>query len=516
MKKTNALIIILTVIVVLLVANFIVSRHPLRLDLTKNSIYTLSSSTRDILKNLDDVVTIRAYFTENLPPALAPLRRDVDDILSEFKGAAGTRIQVEFIDPSTSAGEEQKLAMMGIPPVQLNVVEKDKQEVAKVYLGMVVLFGGKQEVIPVIGRVDNLEYDLVQAILKVSTKEVPKVAWWEPESIPEGDGFAGIKKSIGRRYDVVSITPKNYNDIVEKKFAALVLATPRTLSPDEIFAIDQYIMNGGHVIALIDRFAIAGNLTTSPIESEVFNMIVGYGVTVEDKIVMDRSNAMAAFSGGVVTYHMPYPFWPDVRRGQYDKEDPIVAELESTVLPWTSPLVMGSKEGVQIEEVAKTTQYAVATGLKDVRLDPQSAGETMLSGEKKTYPLIAKISGSIESYYKGNAAKVPKGREIKEKADDGAMLLITGTSRWVSDRVLGTFPQNAALFENALDAFAMGNVLIGIRSRENNSRPLEVLSDGVRAAIKYMNIAIGPVIVVVIGLILFMIRRARRRAIKFV
>lgn len=516
MKKTNALIIIVTVIIVLIVGNFIVSRHPLRLDLTHNKIYTLSDSTKKVLKGLDDVVTIRGYFTENLPPAVQPLRRDVDDLLSEFKGAAGNRLQVEFVDPSASQMEEQKVAMLGIPPVQLNVVERDKQEVAKIYLGMVVMFGDKQQVIPVVGRMDNLEYELAQGIIKVSTKEAPKIAWWEPgrESVAAGEGFEFIRKAISRRYEVVEINEKNFSDITDKTFATLVLASPRKLSDDELFALDQYIMKGGHVIALMDRFSVGPMLNVEMIESNASDLVAHYGASVDDKILLDRSNAMAAFSGGVVTYHLPYPYWLDIRRGQYNTTDPIVSELESTVLPWTSPLVFAAAEKSKPEILASSTQYAIEKPAKDARLDPQSSGEAMKGGDKKVFPVMAKLTGPFETYFTAERKDSVKGRDILEKSGADAVIFLTGTSRWVMDRTLQTFPGNATLFENAVDALAMGDLLIGIRSRESTSRPIELLSDGVKTALKYTNVAVGPIIVLMIGMILFLIRRSKRKTIQ--
>lgn len=495
MKKTNAVIIALTILIVLAVANFLASRHPLRLDLTESRIYTLSDATKGILKGLDDVVTIRAYFTEDLPPAMQPLRRDVDDILSEFKGAARNRLQVEFVDPSSSKMDEQKAMMLGIPPVQLNVVEKDKQEVAKIYLGMAVMFGDKQQVLPVVKDLDNLEYELAEAIIKVSSKELPKVLWRATTRGEEqrGDGYTLIREAISRRYDIVEVTDKNLGEIDPKKNPAMVLISPGKLSDEELSMLDKHLTGGGKLIALVDRFEIGPQLGIKAIETNVPDLLMGYGVTVEDMIVLDQSNAMASFSGGAVTYHIPYPYWPEARRGQFNPKEPIVSGLESAVFPWTSPLILAPKgEGNGMEAaLIKSSKFATTVSAKDAKLDPQSAGEALIGGKHEERPLVAMESGP---------------------GDAGSRIFVVGSSRWLTDRVLQTFPQNAALFQNALDSFAMGDMLIGIRSRGNVSHPIVVLSDGARAALKYANIVLGPLAVVVIGLILLAVRRSRRRS----
>lgn len=482
--KTNTSLIAISIVIVLIAVNFFVSRHSWRLDLTDKKIYTLSKSTRNILKNLDDIITVKVYFTKDLPPALQPLRRDVDDLLSEFKNAAKNKLQIEFIDPASSQMEEQKVAMLGIPPIQLNVLERDKQEVAKIYLGMTVMFEDKQQVIPVVQRTNNLEYELTEALIKVSSEKLPQLAWW-------GEGqFDLIKQAIGRRYEMSEINDKNISDITPDKFATLILASPRTLSEEALTTLDKYITSGGKIIALIDRFDIGQNLSLTPVETNVVDLFTRYGATVDDTIVLDSSNAMAAFSGGVVTYHISYPFWVDVRHKQFNSSEPLVAELETAVFPWTSPLTFSSEKGTPL---AKSSPLSTTISGKDAKLDPQSANTELKNGTHEEKTLVALLN-------------------VEENAS--SKIFIVGSSKWITNNTLQSFPANATLFENALDAFVMGDALIGIRSRDSSSRPIADLSDSARAALKYTNILIGPILLSIIGFILYLIRRARYKAIK--
>lgn len=514
MKKTNALITIFAVLVVIAIINFLTTRHPWRLDLTEGRVYTLSAATKKILAGLDDIVTIRVYFTKDLPPALQNLRRDVDDILAEFKNAAGTRLQVEQLNPSASQLEEQQAVMIGIPPIQLNVLERDKQEVAKVFLGIAVLFGNKQQTIPVVQRVDNLEYDLAEAIVKISSKELPTVAWLEgPTDIESGKGFRLVKEAIARRYKFRPIDANSIGVLDPHHIKALVLASPRMLSDNEIFAIDQYLMGGGHIMALIDRHEMGEQLAVVPIETNAVALLAHYGVSVEDALVLDQSNAMATFSGGVVAYHLPYPYWPDVRRGGFDHTNPIVANLESIVFPWTSPLTLASGDTSSVA-LAKTSPQATQVSGKEARVDPQSANDALITGNRGARTLAALVSGPFGSF--SMSSKIPSEKESLPKLESSidASIFVVGSSHWLTDRVLSAFPANATLFENTLDSFAMGDVLIGIRSRENTSRPIAQLSDGVRLITKYANIAIGPIIVIVIGFAVLIVRRIRKRRIQ--
>lgn len=515
MKKSRVFITIITILIALFVINFIAARHPGRIDLTQNNIYTLSKATEDVLGSLDDVVTIRIYFTADLPPSLQILRQSVEDVISEFKGIAGRNIQVEFIDPNASPMEEQKVAMLGIPPLQLNVIEHDKQEVAKIYLGMAVLYGENQQIIPVVKRPENLEYDLTEAIIKVSSESLPALAWWSigrNEEDPGMDTYFIVKEALSRRYALDEITTENISELKPEKYAALIMTSSNAIIDDELRALDSYLMNGGNVMALLDRYAITPSMTATLIRSNVFDIFASYGASVLEGLVLDQSNAMASFSGGPVTYHLPYSLWPDIRNAEMNGTEPIVSDLETIVLPWTSPIEISKVGGGSFDDeiLATSSHYSAVEDGESIPIDPQGANESLIALEKKKSTMIALLRGPFGSYFAEKAADTSR----KIESPETARIFIVGSARWVSDRFLQNFPANAALFENAIDSFAMGDLLIGIRSKESTSRPIEILSDGTKTAIKYINLAFGPIAVAIIGFLIFAFRRSKKNAIK--
>jgi ABC-type uncharacterized transport system involved in gliding motility auxiliary subunit len=493
--KLNTVITALAVLIIIAVANLLVSRHPLRLDLTQDQTYTLSPSTKALLKNLDDVLTIRVYFSSSLPPELQAISRDVDDLLSEYKSAADSTFRVEYIDPASSAMEEQKVAMMGIPPLEINVIRRDKQEVAKIYLGMAILYGGKQEIIPVVQGTRNLEYTLDEAIIKVSSSALPKIAWWQPDpaALVEGDGYSIIRNALAGRYEIEDISKEMPWDLSSEQYDALVLISPRKLGADALNAIENYIEGGGKTLALVDRFTLDASMAIVPIETDALSLLGRFGVSVEDAIVLDDLNARATFTGGVVTYHIPYPYWPELRREGLNQELPVSSDLESIVLPWSSPLVLA--DDVQPAEAAAVvaTSSVGATSIPGSQavIDPKAAADLLARGAHKRFVLIAMVNAAHNANAPG--------------------LFVAGSSHWVSDRFISMFPQNAALFQNAVDAFAMGDALIGIRSREDAARPLVPMPDVARFWFKYLNVAAGPLMVGAIGMVIFLVRRRRSR-----
>lgn len=483
-KTKNTPIVILTVLVALGVLNFVAARHSFRVDLTEDGQYTLAPATKTMLGDLDDVVTFRLYFTKDPPAELLSLKRDIYDLITEFKRAGGKQLQVEEQDPSLSPMDEQKAVLAGIPPLQVDVIKNDRREVAKVYLGMTIFYRDQQEVIPFVRNIGNLEYDLAQAILKVSTKETPKLGW-----LGETDGYTLVREQLGRRYELIDVAADKSGDIDIAKFSTLLLISPRAMNDAAVTAVDRFVAAGGKVIALVDRFEIGDGLVLTKVETPAVELLTRYGVTVDDGLVLDQANATASFASGMITYHLPYPYWPQVVRDGFAPDVPMVAELESLVLPWTSPLTVAeSTEGRETTVLASTSSYGVVVSDEMQNLAPAEAGTLLRDGKKEVLPLVAQVHPA-----------------------SGATLLVVGTSRIIQDRFLQSFPANIVFFENAVDQLTQGDKLIGIRSRLNVGRPIAPLADNERQVLKVGNYGLGPFVVLVMGMVIFLVRRSRHR-----
>src|SRR5437879_334397 len=135
---------------ILLLLNVLSSRFFTRVDLTKEKIYTLSDASRNLVRSLDDKFLVKAYFTSDLPAPYNNNRREVQDQLDEYRAYAGGNFQYEFIDPSKKPELEQEAERYGVPAVQVQVLKEDKLQIEKAHMGLVLLYGDKQEHLPVI------------------------------------------------------------------------------------------------------------------------------------------------------------------------------------------------------------------------------------------------------------------------------------------------------------------------------------------------------------------------------
>jgi len=512
MRKIS-IITILTVAVVLAVINFLAARHPVRIDLTDTGVYTLSDSTKKMVRDLKDVLTVRVYFSEQVPPALLGVRRDVDDLLSELKEAGNGKIQIEHIDPSASAMDEQRAALMGIMPVQLNVYSGDKVEVAKVYLGISLLYGGKQEVIPVVYSAANLEYELAEAIIKVSSDKLTRIGWWEGRNVEdEVSPYRLVRDALSRRFDVADMGKGEVVDMDPANLSAVILVSPRKMSDSDLFAIDQYLMKGGRLMALIDRTDVNAQLKLTPVETDAPAMLAHYGAAIGDDLVLDESAATAAFTGGPVTYHIPYPLWPEVPAAGFNKDSPITVNIQSAVFPWTASLTLSEDEtGAWI---ARSSLKSASLPDEGASMEPKAATDALAKSQQAEQTISAMLTGPFKSFFSGTGRTAPRGEAVIAEGSEHAAIFVTGSSRWIMDKFLMNFPQNINLFQNALDHMSMSDSLVGIRSRDEIRRPIALMPDAARSFLRYANIAIGPLAVGVIGVATGLMRRRRRKKIE--
>ena len=174
--KSQALITLGIVLVILVLLNIVSIRIFGRLDATKNRVFTLSEASKDLVRGLDDKVTIKAYFTEDLPAPYNNNRREVLDQLNEYKAYARGNLQYDFIDPSGEKGE-MEAQQQGIAPLQVQVVKEDKFEVKRAYMGLVFLYEDKKEVLPAIQSPTTLEYEISSTIKRLTSKGLKKIGF---------------------------------------------------------------------------------------------------------------------------------------------------------------------------------------------------------------------------------------------------------------------------------------------------------------------------------------------------
>jgi gliding-associated putative ABC transporter substrate-binding component GldG len=505
----------------------ILSRYSFaRLDLTRDRQFTLSDATVTTLEELKDPVTIRAYFSKDLPPPLSSHARYVRDLLEEYYAYADGNLRYEFIDPlseETEADKEKKkdvkqdifgravreqtsverdLAGLGITPVQVRVNEDDKLEVKRAYLGIAINY---QET-------GGLEYDLTTLIRKLTRERTPKIALLQGHEGPD------LQKDLGQAYGLMSqlydVTPLDLTSaekIPDDVDAILVIGPKTPFSEEEQKEIDRFIVNGGAAAFLLDT--IKPNLQTLETEeanSGLSDLLASYGVAPEPGLVLDAQCATINISQQKgfmrITQPVNYPYIPQPR--SLDPYHPLTRGLSQAVFPFMSPLKVNVPESSNVEaEVLVRSSERSWVESPPYDLNPLQRWTEDQVGEQAVHDLVVTLTGPIPSHFGASAPPATNGESARGR------VLVAGGATFIQDQFLSM--GNQALLLNLIDWLLLDDALLAVRSRGLQAAPLQELSDGQRNAVKYLNMLGLPLLFVAFGLVRWRMRERRRARVGF-
>ncbi len=496
-----------------------------RADLTADKQYTLSRATKSVLSSLKDPLTVRAYFTADLPAEQSSNARYVKDLLDEYYNAASGNFRYEFIDPAASETDadkekkkdikhdifgravreatsvEQELQSLGIPPVQVRVNEADKIEVKRAYMGLALFYGDKKEVIPVVKDTTELEYDLTLLIRKLSREKTPKIAL-----IGGHDGYTaqgGIGRAwqlLGQNYELVTVDLTQHKEIPADVDAALVAGPMTPFGDEEKRALDAFIMSGKSAAFLLDTIRPElQTLESRAAEHGLGDLLASYGVDILPGLVLDAECAMinVAQQRGFMRIMQPvsYPFIATPRA--LDAEHPLTRGIGNVSFPFMSALAATADPGEGVK-VASIVRSSPRSWIQEApfNLDPMQRWTADMVKEEGIKNLVMSASGPLKSY-----------------ANEGLMatnarVLVAGGATFMTDQFLS--PGNEALLLNLVDWLVLDEALLEVRTRGLGAAPLAELGEGARKAVKLINIAGLPFAFVVLGVVRWRLRERRR------
>ena len=496
--KLNKTLTIILVIAILGVINFISYQAFLRLDITETNEFSISSASKKIAGDLDDVVNIKSYFSKNLPSQLITLPQEVGDILDEYKNYSNGKIRVEFIDPGDDEEMKNKLMMSGIPPLQLNVMEKDKYQVVQGYLGMTIGYGDKTEAIPVIENTSQLEYQVSTAIKKVTSKDLAAVGYVTSNGTVDLKAASVAEKKLKELYNISEVDLADGE--VDKSIKTLIIAGPKEkFSDKELKAIDNFTSNGGSLLVLLDGVKIGEGLAAEKNETGLEGLLEKYGIKVGTDLVLDRQAGVASFNQGFVTFSLEYPYWPKIGKAGFDKDVASVSNLEALILPWVSSVdtikdKMDKENKVSHLVMSSDNGWRITEGFN---LNPQAI--ELPAGGTGKFSLAVLASGNFISAYDA-------------KRQFNSRIAVVGDSDFMQDGFLQNAPDNLVFFQNLTDALSLDEDLINIRSKGVSSRPVKELSEGAKAGLRYGNVFGITLIVIIIGTLRYLGRRRKRES----
>jgi gliding-associated putative ABC transporter substrate-binding component GldG len=515
-----------TTAAILVFLNLLGMRWFVRADLTHDHIFTPSQNTRDLLKSLDDNVLIRAYFTRDLPPPYNRTEQGLKDLLDEYRSLSKGKVRYTFIDPAgPEGGGEQQMAMMGIPMVQVTDVSSDKLEVKNGFMGVAVLYGDQSEIIPVVQNTEGIEYLLTSKIRKITGKGRGKVGIVQGFGSPSvSDEMGQVAQVIREQYELVDVDLEQGEDLPPGLAALVVVAPTRPLSDWALSRIAGFLARGGGVAVFAGGTqADLPTQTARDLEDPFGGLLGDWGVRIDHDLVGDPHNVRITVSQrrGIFTFQnmVDYPYIPLL--DDLTQSNPVVRDLESVFLPFVSTVEDKPEDGVTFTDLARSSPESwKATSPYDVRALVPEGERRVPHKAGGPYTVAVAAEGTFADRYAGQTVDRPgsedaKPVEVPVPQAAPSRLMVVGTGDFMREAYLMN-GENMAFVMNGIDWLARDEGLIGLRSRGVTDRPLKTVSDATREGIKTANIAGGAVLLVLIGLVRWKLRQARRRRLEAV
>jgi ABC-type uncharacterized transport system involved in gliding motility auxiliary subunit len=473
----------------LVVVNLLGSYIGGRLDLTPGNAYTLSPATARLVRDLDDLVTVKLFASKELPTEVALMKRDVDDLLRDLRSAGRGQVRVIERDPSDDEAARREAESLGVQPVQFNVIGQAELQVKQGYLGLAVQHGGETETIPFVQRTDDLEYRVASTIRQLSRDKKPAVGFVTYTSGPAGS-FVEMQEQLRRSYDVRDIELSDSTQPGPDVVALVLAGTPDSLPPGQLKRLEAFLNRGGSALVLAPGMEVSQRAPTAQPRQVAWNALLQpFGVTIRSDMAYDLlANEVIPLPTDFGRVLQVYPFFI---RAQSTRASPVNQDLGAVVLTWASTI--------------DTTGAAKGT------VTPL-LGSSQATGTFSNITTIAPTQDFPQADLKPRLLAVMVN---PEPAGDGGKargrLVVVGSLDFATDRFVRTAPENLAFTLNAVDWLAQDEELISIRSKDRRPPPLLFESPALREGVKYANVVGLPLLVGVLGVIRLLRRRRRTR-----
>jgi len=381
-------------IFILIVLNVLGSLFFHRFDLTKDKRYTLSETSLKIVKQVKNPLSIKIYMQGELPADFRRLQQETKQLLEEFQ-AYNNNIVFEFVNPMENEDESMEMVkslyQKGLTPVNITVDDKGKQSQAMVFPWAIAVYNNKEVNIPllknimgasttqkVIGSIQHLEYSIADAINKITKDRQKKVAIikgnGELSEIHIGKLLRQIKESyyIGPfTLDSVAKDPNGTLDALKKYDLAIISKPTETFSDEEKQVLDQFIMNGGKTLWLIDQVAAdmdslyndAGATLAYPRDLNLNDIFFKYGFRINPDLVKDENGSpikLATGEQGSATQYQDF-IWKFAPQVYPTSQHPIVKNLGGIKFDFASPIDT-LKNGIKKTVLLQSSQYSKQIG----------------------------------------------------------------------------------------------------------------------------------------------------------
>jgi ABC-type uncharacterized transport system involved in gliding motility auxiliary subunit/ABC-type transport system involved in cytochrome c biogenesis permease component len=496
-KKPLTIVKLLLLLVIVLNVNCIVNTvHFLRYDATQDNLYTLSQGTKNIIRNLKNPITVRyycSYKNNRLPVQLRGYAGRIDDLFREYAVLSKGKMIVERIDPVPDSDYETSAVIDGIQGKMLKNGDK-------CYFGIAFSCMGKNESISFLNPNDEktVEYDITRAIYDVTNFKKPVIGILS--SLPVMGGYSGavplrtdkklpwiFTQELQRVFKVKSI---DYDtDKINNNVDVLLLIHPKNISTKTLFAIDQFILNGGKMLAFVDPYCITDTILSrnkyfatedlSPTSSSLERLLYAWGLsfTRSGQVVISPQNAFKPAN----PMQKEHPAIIELGGKDYlDQKNIVTANLNKLDFVFTGAFSGNVKPGITKDVLVKTDSYSNVINGFSLHIPPEEVMENFISG-KKPLDISLELSGVFPTAFP-KKVKACKENKYLMKSKKASSVILVGDAdilfnsfcvakKQVYDQtVVEAVNSNLDFVQNAVDQLSGSQDIIKIRTRGTKKR----------------------------------------------
>lgn len=494
---------------VLIAVNYLNSFVKARLDLTADRAFTLSEGTRNVLKKLDSPVQIRLYVTRDdaqMPVPLKTYAGRVEDLLNEYHQASKGLVEIQRLDPQPDSDAEDSARLDGVEPQSLSLTDR-------FYLGISVSMADQKQVIPFLdpNRERQLEYDLTRAISSVMTETKPVIGVMSPLPVAGmmspmmmmGGGANQpawvFYNELQRAFEVREIEMSA--GTIPEDIKVLVLIHPKGISKEAEFALDQFVLRGGKLVAFLDPICIIDSPSQSsfgapPSSSTLPTLLPAWGVA------FNTAQVVADATLGSQSRRGPEPTWLSFTRANFSQDDIVTADADNALF-----ISAGAFEGAGVPHLTRTPLVKTTTTSQTVEAFLAQMGGTDILNKFKPsgleYAAAIRLTGTFKTAFpdgkpKSNPEpenpdnpqkKEPEGGTLKEGTAENTVILFADAD-FIQDpvavqelqnpfgggqRLVMPANGNLNLAQSAVEQLSGDDNLIKLRSRSVRERPFTVV-----------------------------------------
>ena len=489
--------------IILVAFNYLASSAAVRADLTDGKLYTLSDGTRKILQKLDGPVKLRLYVSQSdnaIPVQLRSFAQRVEDLVREFKAVAGPNLAIEKYNPKPDSDEEDAAQLDGVEPQTLFTGEQ-------FYLGLSVSRLDRKQALSNISqqRERLLEYDLIRAIARVANAERPTIGVMSAVPVL-GEPVNMMTRQANEPWVLANELKRDFNvksvsmnvEAIDKDINVLLVIQPRDIMESAEYALDQFVLRGGKLIAFVDPYmffdqqpnSMMPNMPGQPGSSSLPRLFKAWGVNLDQgKVVADVTYASGAgqrYTPTVIT----------LNKTALSKDDVATSQIDTLLLAFSGAFdVSKPAEGLKVIELARTSPNSMMVD----NIVASVSGDAAMKGfapDNKAKPLAMRLTGKFRTAFpEGKPAPfnpdkdkkpVETGPQLKEAAAENSVVLVADADMLadgaavevqniLGQRVVVPSNGNLALVQGMVEQLASGDDLMSLRSRASSFRPLTVV-----------------------------------------